>query len=561
MSADRSGPNGSEGGAAAAGGAKRWLFRLLAIGLGLAAALLVAETAVRLYLSMRPNDIEALRQFERQKRTAAALQIADFVRLSSNHRLGFELIPRSEGEFRGARIRINDAGFFDRERSQAKPPRVYRIAALGDSILFGWGVPIELRGTSLLERFLNRTAAADWRYEVLNFAVPGYNTMIEAELLRSRVLAYQPDAVLLSFCYDNDYQLPSFIARPLPLRTLNHSYLLDLLDAGRRGSAREALRAGLLTTDPNRVPPEYRPLVGWPRTYEALEEIRALAAARGLPAFFVLDYYWLERWNGGKIAHNDDLARLYRKVEQLDYQIVDAAAELLDYLGRHQYHSIALWLHRRDVHPNPIKHAIVAKAIYRRLVESGDLPDGRMRRARLRQDLELWDQLIARTLQRRLGEGELQTQWEPPAPAPGVWRTEVGLDRNRQPEHLGMGWCEPEEEGAWICGDPAALHFRLDRRTPLVVRLKAQPASSRQHATQTVVARLNGREQQTAELPGQSQTELVFSFAEHAAQPGLNRLRLSAEWAAWSPRRDGHPQQLRSLQVSEVSFSQPVAPP
>ena len=46
--------------------------------------------------------------------------------------------------------------------------------------------------------------------EVINLAVPGYNTAQEIEMLRMKGLLYHPDVVILGWC-DNDWGLPSFL--------------------------------------------------------------------------------------------------------------------------------------------------------------------------------------------------------------------------------------------------------------------------------------------------------------------------------------------------------------
>lgn len=75
--------------------------------------------------------------------------------------------------------------------------------------MFGWGVHQGQDYLSVLESNLN--ARADGRvYEVLNLAVPGYNSQLEFQMLKSRGLAYKPDIVVVGWC-DNDFGLPFFI--------------------------------------------------------------------------------------------------------------------------------------------------------------------------------------------------------------------------------------------------------------------------------------------------------------------------------------------------------------
>src|SRR4029079_19356654 len=123
-------------------------------------------------------------------------------------------------------VLISSQGLHDREYSRRKEPGTFRIVGGGDSSLFGLGVPFEDRGLKVLERHLNERSRAQ-KFEVINFAVPGYNTAMEAETFVQRCLEYSPDLVLLNF-NTNDYDVPGFMRLPDDLATLRKSYLFDL---------------------------------------------------------------------------------------------------------------------------------------------------------------------------------------------------------------------------------------------------------------------------------------------------------------------------------------------
>ena len=97
-------------------------------------------------------------------------------------------------------IRINSLGFRGKETTLEKPDEVKRILVLGDSFTFGMGVEENETFPHHLETLLGKTGQ-DW--EVLNFGVPGYNTIQEAELFKVKGLAYSPDIVIL-YVLDND---------------------------------------------------------------------------------------------------------------------------------------------------------------------------------------------------------------------------------------------------------------------------------------------------------------------------------------------------------------------
>lgn len=124
-------------------------------------------------------------------------------RRSQNPLLGFELKPdyrHPDPDFQTSFARTNAHGQRDLERSIEKRPGLRRIVVLGDSVVLGHG----LRD---LDDTISRQLEAlypDGQTEVLNFGVSGYSTRSEVELLESRVLAFQPDVVILVFV-ENDF--------------------------------------------------------------------------------------------------------------------------------------------------------------------------------------------------------------------------------------------------------------------------------------------------------------------------------------------------------------------
>ncbi len=122
--------------------------------------------------------------------------------LSSNPKIGFEPVPglRYEGEdlsfydYQGASNRL---GYRDRDHEIAKPPGVWRIVVLGDSIAAGLRVErFEDTFPAILERLLREQGV---NAEVINLAVSGYNTQQEVETLADKGLRYRPDLVLVAY--------------------------------------------------------------------------------------------------------------------------------------------------------------------------------------------------------------------------------------------------------------------------------------------------------------------------------------------------------------------------
>ena len=377
-------------------GRRLWLFRLVALGMGLLFGLVAVETAVRIVMAARPNDIEALRRFEQRKQSGETLLLRDLVRISRNPRLIYEFVPGIEGEFKGVPVRINSAGFRDPERTTRKPANTWRMAALGDSILFGWGVPEETRFTNLLEKFLNETGDGT-RFEVLNFGVPGYNTVTEEELLRSVAAPYAPDAVLLSFCLENDHTLPNFVAKPRPLMTLRHSFALELARSRSTSRIRGALRPELEGVRKDHVPDEYRHMVGADNCLAALARMGGFAGAKRWPALFVLDYWLFDPWlpPNTRPLDEDPGTTVTRAATAAGFVEVSTLAHTVDYLKSHGLGMRSLWITDEDAHPNPVRHALVAREIYREMVQRGILPDSAARRGALADHLARWDEIVA----------------------------------------------------------------------------------------------------------------------------------------------------------------------
>lgn len=124
---------------------------------------------------------------------------------------------------------LNSLGFREREFQLRKPPHVYRIAVIGDSVAYGYGVPSAARFSNRLEQHLARHGRADVTYEVLNFAWPGWDTVNEVAILRTLVFGVDPDFVLLQW-YVNDFENRYHAGRPdapllIPSETLRFMLL------------------------------------------------------------------------------------------------------------------------------------------------------------------------------------------------------------------------------------------------------------------------------------------------------------------------------------------------
>jgi len=108
--------------------------------------------------------------------------------------------------------------FRDRDFKTTKEKNVKRLAVLGDSFAYGWGVDVNQRFSNLLEEKLNQaqksseneTAAERFKYEVYNTAVPGWESKDELEFLKTRAGLFKFDTVILSYFLNDIYHDRAF---------------------------------------------------------------------------------------------------------------------------------------------------------------------------------------------------------------------------------------------------------------------------------------------------------------------------------------------------------------
>jgi lysophospholipase L1-like esterase len=95
--------------------------------------------------------------------------------------------------------RINSLGL--RERELSSDPKVFRIAAIGDSYTYGWGVEAE---QTWLRRLEDALRAKGYLVETVNMGKPGAGPPFYAELAEKALPLIQPDLVLVCVTQGND---------------------------------------------------------------------------------------------------------------------------------------------------------------------------------------------------------------------------------------------------------------------------------------------------------------------------------------------------------------------
>ena len=335
--------------------------RLLSVLIGCVAAFAVGEVAIRIYaaraFAYRPGD------------DAPILSAAEFTVTSRHDELGWELRANVEGTFLGGRFATNSRGLRDDEHPLAKPPGVFRIVGIGDSVMMGWGVAQEEAYLARLETKLAERCAGTPAVETINFGVHGYNAIQQYFVLKDRALAYDPDLIVLGYV-GND-QEPTQFRKP-KLRVATPSWLLNFV-------ASQVLRLfGVIergTTLNWRTDPHPRDFV--PANFEeALAGILSLANERDIPLLVVLDsrYEWSAGMAHAQVAafgrrFGADSIDLYASMRDLPagtpvrVAISTPDAHNLRYL-------IALGPNR-DHHGNALWHETVADLVLARVATRG----------------------------------------------------------------------------------------------------------------------------------------------------------------------------------------------
>ncbi len=230
----------------------------------------------------------------------------------------------------------NSRGLRERELPIAKPPGVFRIAAIGDSFTLGEGVHVEDAWPQALERVLSERFP-DANIEVINAGVSAYDTRQELEHYRRNIRAYQPDMVILAMVWnDADAGEPANFSAAIAGTSATLAQYLPLADRLARAIAALSGRTGVRTSQDD-----------WARSFDALASLRDESEADG--AAFVAAIYPSVRH-----PQNHALLAVYDLQESFCTQ---AGIRLFNAWPAFQRDNAGAWhVHPADNHPNTAAH-------------------------------------------------------------------------------------------------------------------------------------------------------------------------------------------------------------
>jgi lysophospholipase L1-like esterase len=368
--------------------------RIMAMrGAALATSVLLALLAIEIAMRVASYTREDRRPLEERLAAGPAdgtvrmYSLGDLVQPSDHEGIVYELKPNLRGVFEGQPFTTNSRGLRDSEYPEAKPAGTVRIVALGDSSLFGWGVRVEDTTTEVLERLLNGANGLP-RVEVINFATPGYNTAIEADVFALKALGYDPDVVLVNF-NTNDYDVPAFMKQPQDdYATLRRSFVFDFLYSeyeARTGVPPKELpvfdfatrtltleEADRLDQDPG-LPEEYRYMVGRRGFERALDRIVTTARSNGVEVvvFDVRPFPGVHSSYVPNAFRDSQRELLERLSREKGFHWLNTYPYYVEYLKANPSAPFprVFAVSDTDSHPSVLAHRISAQAVHDFLIE------------------------------------------------------------------------------------------------------------------------------------------------------------------------------------------------
>lgn len=288
----------------------------------------------------------------------------------------YELKRKASGKFLGRTFSSNSIGLRDQEYSLEKPDNTLRIIGLGDSVMFGWGVEREETFLTLIRNKL-QNKYPNQNFEVINFAVPGYNTSMEVATFEHKALAFSPDLVIIHFV-ENDFGVPLFMQQPKDIFDLKSSFFAEFIKkrlGALKGSEQRLQSSSLRNLEGEKrqsVLDQYRPMIGAPGFNRAMKKLYELTHPQSIPVIVLISNAKgmmkqtvidaASKWGFAVVELKPFVDRYMRENQPID--TVKKRKELF-------------WVSKTDSHPNSLGHQIYGDALYgqveKTLVEANKL--------------------------------------------------------------------------------------------------------------------------------------------------------------------------------------------
>lgn len=274
---------------------------------------------------------------------------------ADNPDIGHMHEPGAEAFLMGVDVKINSDGLRDEEYTVERNNN-HRIAVLGDSLTFGWGVEKQDTYEVVLENMLSETRPT----EMINFGHGNYNTVQQLNLFKEKGLKYKPDSVVV-FYFINDAEVTPVRSRWTPVARLRSvtflwSRVRGLMTRSAGGTTFESFYSALYEDD--------QP--GFLALKDAFLELKEICAEQdiGLQVVMIPELHNLVDY---------PFAAEYAKVSSFLAENNISAIDLTDSFGDYE-NPVELWVATDDAHPNALAHRMIAE-YSRSFLENGNFSD------------------------------------------------------------------------------------------------------------------------------------------------------------------------------------------
>jgi len=344
---------------------KRFFQNLLLVITSTLLTIFVAEIGFRIFTYFKDQKTLAnLEQNLTPLYNGEKVKFGQMIKFSENPKIIYELLPKLSVTFLDQRVNTNTNGFRGEPYPVHKGEETKRVIGIGDSQMFGWGVKDEETYLSVLSDSLNHNSKCVW--EVINTAVPGYNTVMELETLKEKGLQYQPDYVVVGFI-GNDFALPNFIREKQNYFSLRKTFMISYFENSLKPVhlKRTPMEEGRKTfaAEPSKVPPEYKDMVGEKAVVKALEELKELSDAHHFSVILFMDN-WEKK-------HNREERLIIETCKRLNFTILFGYNLWTKYTAKHNIADPenARFLSKTDPHASAISHQATGQALFHLIME------------------------------------------------------------------------------------------------------------------------------------------------------------------------------------------------
>ncbi len=271
--------------------------------------------------------------------------------------LDYEPVPGLDVSSGGKRLQTNSMGFRAEELNKKKPADVFRVAVLGDSFTFAWGIKRENTYPSILERLLDKSSSHG--VEVVNMGVSGYGSRDEVLLFLHRGTKLSPDLVIMQYFLNdpNIGPVQPLAAHYRPTRWWQHLNLTRLVKKTIWKMRIEELGQG----------DYYRYLHNHPESWKsvtsAFAKLGQWSSQNRVPVLLVI-FPDLGATSGNNYPYLD----LHRKVKKAARQQGFLVLDLYPHFKRFPQNELVL--KKDNFHPSRKAHELAARRIYEKLEKS-----------------------------------------------------------------------------------------------------------------------------------------------------------------------------------------------